>query len=61
MWRMTKVIIISWLVGVVCGVGFILVQQSKDRNSPSTSATTQTTPQASTAAPNSANADTDKR
>ncbi len=61
MWRMTKVIIISWLVGVVCGVGFILVQQSKDRASPNTSATSQTTPQASTAAPNSANGDSEKR
>ena len=61
MWRMTKVIIISWLVGVVCGVGFILVQQSKDRTSPNTSATSQTTPQTSTAAPNSANGDSEKR
>ena len=61
MWRMTKVIIISWLVGVVCGVGFILVQQSKDRISPSTSATSQTTPQASTATPKSADGDADKR
>jgi hypothetical protein len=58
---MTKVIIISWLIGVVCGVGFILVRQSEDRNAPNTSAASHTAPQASTAAPNSANVDADKK
>jgi hypothetical protein len=55
---MTKVIIVSWLVGVVCGFGFILVLQSQDRLSPSTTATTQTIPQTSGGAPNG---DTDKK
>jgi hypothetical protein len=58
---MTKVIIVSWLVGVVCGFGFILVLQSQDRPSPSTTATTQTVPQTSDVAPGSANGDSDKK
>jgi hypothetical protein len=30
-WRMTKTIIISWLVGVICGVGMVVVLQQENR------------------------------
>jgi hypothetical protein len=30
-WRMTKTIIISWLVGVICGVGMVVVLQQEHR------------------------------
>ena len=37
-WRLTKAIIISWLVGVVCGVGMVIVLQREDRVPPTVSA-----------------------
>jgi hypothetical protein len=37
MWRLTKAIIVSWLVGVVCGVGMVFVLQH-DRTPPVASA-----------------------
>jgi hypothetical protein len=40
-WRLTKTIIISWLIGVVCGVGMVIVLQRDDRIPPATSATGQ--------------------
>jgi hypothetical protein len=33
MWRLTKAIIISWLVGVVCGVGLV-IELRRDRIEP---------------------------
>jgi hypothetical protein len=30
-WRMTKTIIISWLVGVICGAGMVVVLQQEHR------------------------------
>ena len=30
-WRMTKTIIISWFVGVACGVGMVVVLQQENR------------------------------
>jgi hypothetical protein len=56
MWRLTKAIIISWLVGVVCGVGMVIWLQREDRTPtpPPSSASTQMAPQASGIAPTSA-------
>jgi hypothetical protein len=50
-WRLTKTIIISWLVGVVCGAGIVLVLQREDPIPPAASpgnrsATPQTTERA---------------
>jgi hypothetical protein len=45
MWRLTKAIIISWLVGVVCGVGIVVVSQRTDRTPPALSASNQIAPQ----------------
>jgi hypothetical protein len=53
MWRLTKAIIISWLVGVVCGVGLVIVSQREDRMSPASSASNQTAPQSKAIAPDS--------
>jgi hypothetical protein len=47
MWRMTKAIIVSWIVGVVCGVGMVLVIQSKPATPPVSNASIQTAPQTS--------------
>jgi hypothetical protein len=60
MWRRTKIIIISWLVGVACGAGIVVLLQRDDRIPPASSAVTQTTPQTSGAAPASRD-DTDAR
>jgi hypothetical protein len=54
MWRLTKAIIISWLIGVVCGVGMVTVLQREDRTPPASTASTQTAPQTSGTAPASA-------
>jgi hypothetical protein len=52
MWRLTKAIIVSWLVGVVCGVGMVIVLHHDDRTPPVASATSQhATPQANGTAP----------
>jgi hypothetical protein len=53
MWRLTKAIIISWLVGVVCGVGLVIVSQRADRPPPASSASNQA-PQTNAVAPASA-------
>ena len=46
MWRLTKAIIVSWLVGVVCGAAMVIVLQRDDRTPPALSAGTQVAPQA---------------
>jgi hypothetical protein len=50
-----KAIIISWLVGVVCGVGMVIVVQRENRTPPASNASVQTVPQtngtATTASP----------
>ena len=51
MWRLTKAIIISWLVGVLCGVGMVIVAQSDNRASPPSIAGTQSAPQTTGIAP----------
>ena len=51
MWRMTKAIIISWLVGVICGVGLVIVMQGVNRTSPLASTEHQPFPQSTGAAP----------
>jgi hypothetical protein len=38
MWRLTKAIIISWLVGVICGVGIVIISQRTDQPPPASSA-----------------------
>jgi hypothetical protein len=46
-WRMTKTIIISWFVGLICGVGMVFVLQQENRaplaESPSSQSPAQTT------------------
>jgi hypothetical protein len=37
MWRLTKAIIISWLVGVICGVGIVIISQRADQSPPASS------------------------
>jgi hypothetical protein len=44
MWRLTKAIIVSWLVGVVCGAAMVIVSQHDDRAPPAVSASRQITP-----------------
>jgi hypothetical protein len=46
MWRLTKAIFISWLIGVVCGVGMVIWLQREDRTvaQPPSSASNQITP-----------------
>jgi hypothetical protein len=53
MWRMTKAIIVSWIVGVVCGIGMVLVMQSKPSTPPVSNTSIQTAPQTSGDAPSS--------
>jgi hypothetical protein len=45
MWRLTKAIIISWLVGVVCGVGLVIMLQRENRIPPVSNASNQTSQQ----------------
>jgi hypothetical protein len=52
MWRLTKAIIISWLVGVVCGVGIVIVLQKDDKTLPASNASVQMAPHTSGAAAN---------
>ena len=51
MWRLTKAIIVSWLVGVICGVGMVVVFQRDGRAPPATNASIQAPPQTSGVAP----------
>jgi hypothetical protein len=45
MWRLTKAIIISWLVGVVCGVGLVIMLQRDNRTPPVSNASNLTSPE----------------
>jgi hypothetical protein len=38
MWRLTKAIIISWVVGVICGIGIVIILQRADQPAPASSA-----------------------
>jgi hypothetical protein len=51
MWRLTKAIIISWFVGVVCGVGMVIMLERQERIPSSTNAGTQSTPQTTASTP----------
>jgi hypothetical protein len=53
MWRLTKTIVISWLVGVVCGAGIVIVSQRADRTPPALSASNQIVPQTNGITPTS--------
>jgi hypothetical protein len=44
-WRLTKAIVVSWLVGVACGVGIVIELQREDRIPPAASASSQAAPQ----------------
>jgi hypothetical protein len=50
MWRLTKAIIISWLVGVICGVGIVIILQRADQP-PLASGAGKDAPQTNGAAP----------
>jgi hypothetical protein len=56
MWRLTKAIIVSWLVGVMCGVGMVIILQRDGRAPPATNVSIQAPPQTSGVAPPSPNA-----
>jgi hypothetical protein len=47
-WRLTKAIFISWLVGVFCGVGMVIVLQREDRIPPAASTVNQQAPSQTT-------------
>jgi hypothetical protein len=51
MWRRTKAIVISWLVGVVCGVGIVILSQRAYKTPVASSAGVQTAPQTTGAVP----------
>jgi len=51
-WTLTKTIVISWFVGVICGAGMVIAVQQENRIPPPATASSQTAPQTSgTAAP----------
>jgi hypothetical protein len=43
-WRLTKAIIVSWLVGVVCGAGMVIAVQNREPAPPAANASVQTAP-----------------
>jgi hypothetical protein len=53
-WRLTRAIIVSWLIGVMCGAVGVALLERQDQTAPAVSASDQTAPQTSGAAPNSA-------
>ena len=50
-WRMIKAIILSWLIGVVCGMGILIILQNRNEPPPTATARSQTAPEATGAAP----------
>ena len=51
-WKLTKAIIVSWFVGVICGAGMVIVLQHEKPIPPAATAAGDTAPQTSgTAAP----------
>jgi hypothetical protein len=50
-WRITKTIIISWFVGVICGAGMVVVLQQQNPSPPAESVSTQSPPQTTGVAP----------
>jgi hypothetical protein len=51
MWRLTKAIIFSWLVGVVCGIGMVIMVQRDNRAPLPSNTSTQSAPQTTGTAP----------
>jgi hypothetical protein len=47
MWRLIKAIVVSWLVGLVCGIGMVIVVQKHDQSPPPPNASMQRSPQTS--------------
>jgi hypothetical protein len=56
-WRLTKAIIVSWLVGAACGAGIIIVLQQDNRIPPAANANGQSAPQTTGIAPASPDGD----
>jgi hypothetical protein len=52
-WRLTKTIIISWFIGVICGAGLVVLRERQDRTAPAVAAGDQGTSQPKSAAPGS--------
>jgi hypothetical protein len=53
-WRLTKTIILSWLIGVVCGAVGVALLERQDRTAPAVSTADQPAPQTSGTAPSPA-------
>jgi hypothetical protein len=51
MWKVIKAIIVSWLIGVMCGVGLVILAQRHDQTPVETKSDAQPAPQTSGAAP----------
>jgi hypothetical protein len=47
LWRLTKAIIVSWLVGVVCGAGMVIVMQNRGQTPAASDARILAAPQTS--------------
>jgi hypothetical protein len=58
-WRLTKTIIVSWFIGVLCGAGLVVVLERQDRASPTVAAGDQATSRPNNVAP--ASPDTNDR
>jgi hypothetical protein len=50
-WRLTKAIIVSWLVGVACGTVMVIALQQDGRIPPAANAGSQSAPQTTGIAP----------
>jgi hypothetical protein len=50
-WRLTKTIIVSWLIGVICGAVLVVVLERRDQTATPVAAGDQTMPRPSAAAP----------
>jgi hypothetical protein len=51
MWRLLKAIVVSWVIGVACGIVIAIVAQKHDQSPPVPTASVQSVPQTSGAAP----------
>jgi hypothetical protein len=56
-WRLTKAIVVSWLVGVACGALLVVAVQQTNHAPSAVSVTNQQTPQTSVIAPESPQGD----
>jgi uncharacterized membrane protein YedE/YeeE len=61
-WRMTKAIVLSWIVGVACGMVILTIMQSRNEAPPTAPTATsehgQTAPESVGAVPSSAESNT---